>query len=37
MRQPAALGVSLAAEELRFVTGQIFTVDGGRIAKLSLP
>ncbi|MCW6512677.1 SDR family oxidoreductase [Lichenifustis flavocetrariae] len=27
----------LAAEESSFVTGQIYTVDGGRTAKLSLP
>ena len=28
---------ALVAEESEFVTGQIFTVDGGRMAKLSLP
>ena len=33
----AALVAFLAAEESGFVTGQIFTVDGGRMAKLSLP
>ncbi len=33
----AALAAFLAAEESRFVTGQVFVVDGGRMAKLSLP
>ena len=33
----AALAAFLAAEESSFITGQIFTVDGGRMAKLSLP
>ncbi len=33
----AALVAFLAAEESSFVTGQIYTVDGGRMAKLSLP
>ncbi|MEX0283286.1 MAG: SDR family NAD(P)-dependent oxidoreductase [Paracoccaceae bacterium] len=33
----AALVAFLAAEEAGFVTGQIYTVDGGRMAKLSLP
>lgn len=33
----AALVAFLAAEESGFVTGQIYTVDGGRTAKLSLP
>ncbi|MBV9562171.1 MAG: SDR family oxidoreductase [Bradyrhizobium sp.] len=33
----AALVAFLAAEESGFVTGQVYTVDGGRMAKLSLP
>jgi meso-butanediol dehydrogenase/(S,S)-butanediol dehydrogenase/diacetyl reductase len=33
----AALAAFLAAEEAGFVTGQVYTVDGGRMAKLSLP
>jgi len=33
----AALAAFLAAEESGFITGQIYTVDGGRMAKLSLP
>lgn len=33
----AALVAFLAAAESGFVTGQIYTVDGGRMAKLSLP
>lgn len=33
----AALVAFLAAEEASFITGQIFSVDGGRMVKLSLP
>lgn len=33
----AALVAFLAAEESGFVTGQVYVVDGGRMAKLSLP
>lgn len=33
----AALAAFLAAEESGFITGQIYTVDGGRMARLSLP
>ncbi len=33
----ASLAVWLSSDEAAFVTGQIFTVDGGRTAKLSLP
>lgn len=33
----AALVAFLAAEEAGFITGQVYTVDGGRMSKLSLP
>jgi meso-butanediol dehydrogenase / (S,S)-butanediol dehydrogenase / diacetyl reductase len=33
----AALVAWLASEESSFVTGQVWTIDGGRMAKLSLP
>ncbi|MEM9631107.1 MAG: SDR family oxidoreductase [Pseudomonadota bacterium] len=33
----AALVTFLAAEESGFITGQIYTVDGGRMTRLSLP
>ncbi|MGB2263245.1 MAG: SDR family oxidoreductase, partial [Candidatus Puniceispirillaceae bacterium] len=33
----AALVAFLAAEESSFITGQIYSIDGGRMAKLSLP
>ena len=33
----AALVAFLAAEESGFITGQVYTVDGGRMARLSLP
>ena len=33
----AALVAFLASEESSFITGQIYSIDGGRMAKLSLP
>ena len=33
----AALTAFLASEESAFITGQIYTIDGGRMTKLSLP
>lgn len=33
----AALAAFLAADESSFITGQTYTIDGGRMAKLSLP
>lgn len=35
--EEAALVAFLAAEEAGFITGQVYTVDGGRMTKLSLP
>ncbi|EEE43102.1 SDR family NAD(P)-dependent oxidoreductase [Roseibium alexandrii] len=36
-KEVAALVAFLAAEESGFITGQIYTVDGGRMSRLSLP
>lgn len=33
----AALVAFLASEQAAFITGQVFTIDGGRMVKLSLP
>ena len=33
----AALVAFLASEEAAFITGEIYRIDGGRMAKLSLP
>jgi len=33
----AALITFLASDDAAFITGQVYTVDGGRMAKLSLP
>ena len=33
----AALVTFLAADEAEFITGQVYTIDGGRMSKLSLP
>ena len=36
-QQKLRSGEAMASEEASFITGQIYTVDGGRMAKLSLP
>lgn len=36
-QEVAAMVAFLAAEESGFITGQVYTVDGGRMAQLSLP
>ena len=33
----AALAAFLAAPESTFITGQVYVIDGGRMAQLSLP